>query len=175
MCRFGMTSHIDACDGPHGRVKKPTSFMTSSRRVAEQLARLCKGDHDHVQLIGGRAAGAQVYPKGLCEAMLRGIANQKQDDTRKVVSTSQMSYFQTMEYIGSLSSICLGTVDEVLKKGVQQGQWPSHWTESMHEEDGGNDAFGLRPQNGIDILKNELDALTFKDGISVAKDDVSGK
>ena len=73
MCRFGMTSHIDSRDGPHGRVKKPTSFMTSSRRVAEQLARLCKGDHDHVHLMSGRAAGAQVYPRRLCEAMLRGL------------------------------------------------------------------------------------------------------
>ena len=32
----------------------------------------------------------------------------------------------------------------------------------------------MRPQHGITILKEELDALTFKNGIAVAKDDVSG-
>ena len=55
------------------------------------------------------------------------------------------------------------------------GHWPDHWVDPVHEEDGGDDKFGLRPQRGIDIFKKELDALTFKNGISMANDDVSGK
>ena len=35
--------------------------------------------------------------------------------------------------------------------------------------------FGTRPQRGIEILKGELESLTFRDGIAVAKDDVSGE
>ena len=40
--------------------------------------------------------------------------------------------------------------------------------------DGGDDSCGSRPQRGIEILANELESLTFRDGIAVARDDVSG-
>ena len=174
MCRFGMSLHLDSRSGDHGLVKKPRGFLTSARFVAEQLNRKCRGDHDHVQLVGGRAAAAQMYPEELCQAMLRGIARQKREDSKGRVSTSCMSGLQTRRFIGSLSSTCVGTVKEVIENGLK-GQWPSHWVHPVHEEDAGDDKFGLRPQQGIDILKKELDALTFKDWIAVAKDDVSGK
>ena len=54
------------------------------------------------------------------------------------------------------------------------GKYPEHWVDPVHEEDGGCDAHGVRPQVGIDILRSELDALTFKNGVAVAKDDVTG-
>ena len=56
---------------------------------------------------------------------------------------------------------------------MQEGP-PGHWQDTVHEEDGGCDDRGTRPQHGIDILKCELDALTFKNGIAMAKDDVTG-
>ena len=174
MCQFGMHSHIDKVDGDHGWVKKPTGFLTSSRFVADQLSRRCKTDHDHVQLVGGRAAGAQVYPDGLCRAMLRGVAQQKKYDGDSKVATTPMSIGDTRRFIGSLSSVCLGTAKEVLEEGLR-GNWPKHWVDEVHEPDGGNDEFGLRPQRGVEILESELQSLTFRDGIAIAKDDVSGK
>ena len=44
----------------------------------------------------------------------------------------------------------------------------------MHEEDGGNDDFGPRPQRGFELLKVELASLTFKNRIAFARDDVTG-
>ena len=44
----------------------------------------------------------------------------------------------------------------------------------MHEEPGGCDLFGARPQDGVALLHAEMDALTFKGGTMVAVDDVTG-
>ena len=77
MCQFGMTAPIDSQSGDVGRVKKPTGFMTSSRHIAVELGRLCDKSHDHVHLMAGKAAAAQIYPPELCKAMLRGVARQE--------------------------------------------------------------------------------------------------
>ena len=42
-------------------------------------------------------------------------------------------------------------------------------------QDGGCDDRGIRPQHGIELLKGELDALIFRNGITTATDDASGK
>ena len=70
MCTFGMRSQDE-----HGLglVKKPTGFLTDSPHLRNQLNKQCLGGHRHVQLVGGRAKACQVYPKGLCRAILRGI------------------------------------------------------------------------------------------------------
>ena len=174
MCRFGMHSHIGSRSGDHGWVKKPTGFLTSSRHVAEQLDRRCLGNHDHVQLVGGRASGAQVYPDDLCAAIVKGVVKQKSEDGRDEVTTTRMDGNQTRRFINSLSSTCLGPVRDLIDSGLK-GKWPGHWMDPVHEEDGGDDSFGLRPQRGIEILKGELDALSMRNGMMVAKDDVSGK
>ena len=80
MCQFGMTSPIMGLRRDFGHVKKPTGFLSSSRFVAEELNRYCDGSHDHVHLMAGKAAAAQVYRPDLCKAMLRGIARQKKAD-----------------------------------------------------------------------------------------------
>ena len=174
MCRFGMHSHIGSRSGDHGWVKKPTGFLTSSRHVAEQLDRRCLGNHDHVQLVGGRASGAQVYPDDLCAAIVKGVVKQKSEDGGDEVTTTRMDGNQTRRFINSLSSTCLGPVRDLIDSGLK-GKWPGHWMDPVHEEDGGDDSFGLRPQRGIEILKGELDALSMRNGMMVAKDDVSGK
>ena len=58
-----------------GLVKKPTVFTTSSKCLAEELNKKCDGGHDHVPLMAGRAAAAQVYPDMLYEAICRGVVN----------------------------------------------------------------------------------------------------
>lgn len=85
-----------------------------------------------------------------------------------------MTACKTQNFVKSLSSVCLGTLSNVVEQ-MSNGQIPSHWCDHVHEEDGGSDVRGERPQNGIKLLKDELDALTFKNGIAVAKDDASGK
>lgn len=65
--------------------------------------------------------------------------------------------------------------ERTCEKVVWGVDWPYHWLDPVHEEDdGGCDLHGSRPQQGIEILRGELDALIFKDGISTAKDDVTG-
>ena len=63
--QFGMTTHIDIKDGPRGPVAKPTGFMTSSWTLHEELSKTCRDSHEHVALVGERAAACQVYPPAL--------------------------------------------------------------------------------------------------------------
>ena len=41
---------------------KPTRFLTSSPQMAARLSTTCSKDHQHQQLVGGRAAAAAFYP-----------------------------------------------------------------------------------------------------------------
>ena len=50
--------------------------MTNSDHIARWVRAKCTGDHRHVQLVGGRAKACEVYPRKLCEAMLRGLKDQ---------------------------------------------------------------------------------------------------
>ena len=38
----------------------------------------------------------------------------------------------------------------------------------------GDDSFGSRPQHGIVVVRVEMDALSFQNGVAVAVDDVNG-
>ena len=73
MCQFGMVSEDE--DGI-GHIRKPTKFMTNSECLAAQLEKKCVQDHRHIPLWGKRAKAAEIYPRGLCEAILRGLRNQ---------------------------------------------------------------------------------------------------
>ena len=74
MCQFGMESHRDKVGGEMGPVKKPTGFASNSWAMMRELGRLRQDkSHVHVPLMGGRAAGAQVYPGKLCEAICGGL------------------------------------------------------------------------------------------------------
>ncbi len=72
-----------------GLVKKPIGFMTSSQFLLNELDKKCPGGHDHVPLLGGRAAAAQVYPNMLCEAICRGVIQQKKHDQSGRVTTGR--------------------------------------------------------------------------------------
>ena len=77
MCRYGMTSTGPSGTGP---VLKPTRWMTNSHHLAAMLDKRCTQDHEHVMLVGGKAAGAAIYPKPLCLAILLGVARQLRED-----------------------------------------------------------------------------------------------
>ena len=81
MCRFLMTTHIEHRGGEVGLVKKPTGFMSSSPYVLTELDRKCLGGHEHIPLVGGRAAGAAIYPQELCEAI-----SEESDDRKSKTS-----------------------------------------------------------------------------------------
>lgn len=174
MCRFDMTSHVDAKEGSRGLVKKPTGFMSSSKYILDKLDRRCTGDHDHVHLMGGRAVAAQEYPPALCEAIIQGIVEQKRHDRQNHVSTPILTAYELKSFVHSLGGGHVCSVKEIAKKISAGVRWPDHWLDPVHEEDGGCDRFGLKPQVGIELLRSELDALVFRDGIFFVKDDVTG-
>ena len=68
------TSRVDGKGSELGPVLKPTGFMTNSSCISSQLVRMCPRDHKHDHLVGGCAAGAAIYPPGLCRAICRGLA-----------------------------------------------------------------------------------------------------
>ena len=55
------------------------------------------------------------------------------------------------------------------------GAWPKHWVDEVHEQDGGEDVRGVRPQVGTEILKREMHLLNCRNGIEYAQDDVSSQ
>ena len=102
MCRVGMESHWHGKGGERGPVLKPTGMMTSPWCLQLELDLRCKGGHAHVHLVGGRASAAQEYPRDLCEAICRGIAEQKrQDVSRKFVMLPMCE-----KRVSSLASLC---------------------------------------------------------------------
>ena len=66
------------------------------------------------------------------------------------------------------------SMKEASKTNRRIGPWPRHWRDLVHDDDGGMDMFGRRPQNGVNTLKNELAKLAFSHGNEWAQDDVSG-
>ena len=115
MCRFWMTTHIETKNGKRGLAKKPTWFLSSSRCVRQALNRKCTGDHAHVLLGGGRAAGAQVYPQMLCEAICRGVARQQQEDAAIGVSTGRMSADEISSFAQYICNLNEGRKGSILK------------------------------------------------------------
>ena len=45
---------------------------------------------------------------------------------------------------------------EMKQNSNHQENWPIHWKDLVHDDDGGMDMFGRRPQHGVATLKNEL-------------------
>ena len=145
-------THIETKNGARGLVKKPTGFRSSSRCVRQELNKKCIGDHSHVPLVGGRAAGAQVYPQMLCEAIFRGVARQQREDAATGVSTVRMSAEEVRSFTHHICNL-----NEGRKRGIQNicsvneaedgtapiGQYPEHWVDTWHELEGSDDKFGF--------------------------------
>ena len=60
ICQHGMVSHWDSKDGPLGPVLKPTGMLTNSPYLRRELSVRWPHDHEHVLLVGVRAAAARV-------------------------------------------------------------------------------------------------------------------
>ena len=70
-CMYGLLSPTPG--GGELPAIKPTRFLTSSPEMAARLSTRCSKDHQHQQLVGGRAAAAAFYPLKLIKAMLLGM------------------------------------------------------------------------------------------------------
>ena len=102
MFQYGMVSHWEGKQGPLGPVLKPTGMLTFSWCLQLELSRRCPRSHEHVHLVGGRAAAAQEYPKELCESICRGLAAQKKEDLSRRFTTLAMNNSRR----SSLSQLC---------------------------------------------------------------------
>ena len=70
-CMSGLVTPIDG--GGTAPAKKPTTFMTSSRQMADLLMTRCDKSHAHQPLVNGRCFNASCYPLKLIQTILRGI------------------------------------------------------------------------------------------------------
>ena len=191
MCRFGMETVDDKISGSVGLVKKPTGFMTSSPCIAAELEKQCDGSHKHIHLVGGRAAAAAIYPEALCQAICRGFIRQKKQDASRQVATGRMDKSQVkslLQHISSCNAVPSRGASSLLSLVERDGRsrpigdYPSHWVDDMHQLDGGSERFGVRPQDGVEVLAKEMDALnremhalSCKHGIEKASDDVTNQ
>lgn len=66
LCRYGMQVKTL----PNTR---PTMWVTNCKHIARELQLRCSGDHEHEPLMGGIAKDAAVYPKPLCQSVVRGL------------------------------------------------------------------------------------------------------
>ena len=185
MCQFGMLTHVNEKGGEQGLVKKPTGFLTSSDCIAKSLNLQCAGGHSHVPFVGRRAAGAQVYPEKLCKAIVNGMLRQKEVDESNRISTKAMGRGQLSSFTRSLcidlrrerSEARVGNCSSVSRQeGVNRpvGDWPIDWVDTVHDEDGGEDVRGARPQTGVQVLREAMYGLVCRNTIWKAWDDVSG-
>ena len=70
-CMYGLEARDQIGSAP---AYKPTSILTHHSALAEGLQKRCTGGHRHVQLVGKHACSrAAMYPRGLCDAVVKGI------------------------------------------------------------------------------------------------------
>jgi hypothetical protein len=113
VCQYGMLSR--GPDGQVGPVYKPTAWMSNSPAVLSRLTRKCsRGLHQHVHLIGGRAAKAAVNPANLCLQILKGI----RDQVRRDEATNKESCISSV-----ISSLELEEEIMVTEPEVSAGDW----------------------------------------------------
>ena len=94
MCQFGMTTAEPG--GEKTPAKKRTRWLTNSACLAEALDRKCLGEHEHVALLNGRGAAAQVYPPQLCRTIVAAFARQLRLDNQlgpQELSTAETSCY----------------------------------------------------------------------------------
>lgn len=198
-----MTARIGGIGSALGPVLKPIGFMSNSPGVARYSSRRCNDDHQHVHLMGGRAAGAAVYPPELCRAICAGIAEQFNEDKRGRVQTLPMNaksllsinmaccqatgnprYVERDDGRGlsgmQMEAAAQGEVRNEFRMprpaGVTRlrGSWPEHWADDIHEYDGhGIDAAG-DDRTGEDILSRELLSLYVENGVEAKSTNVCG-
>ena len=118
-------------------------------------------------LVGGRVAAASIYPKMLHKAIVTGVIKQKAMYAPRTVDTVKMDRGQLSSFaMGICSDLRRGRIwvqhgvcsSVVREDGVNQpaGQWPCNRVDGIHDEDGGDDDYGVRPQQGVEAWKEAM-------------------
>ena len=94
-----------------------TRFFTNGANVARRDGVRCDGSHSHVRLLGGKAHQARTCPDGLCDAIARGLKEdkeeryrsfQKQDPaTRKARLIQAIKDIETYETSRGVARVCV--------------------------------------------------------------------
>lgn len=140
-CQYGLTTSVMGENRP---ARKPTSFMTNSLFVPNELTLKCPGDHEHFNIMEGRAKAADEYPDKLCRAVRRGMRKQ-----------------QAFDKTGLCSLLSLSNQDQ--QKAMLNAGMLAHWKDEQHED-----------VMEEELLRREIYVLRVKDGEAWARDDVSG-
>ena len=143
--------------------QEATGLWTSSWAIADELSQRSSGEHAGQQLQGTPPGKAVVYPEALQWSVFRGLVIQTVYDNGGIAIARARAQ-------GELCNIMKAA-------GVAErtdGAIPSHWEDTIHEEDGGHDRSGDRPQDGRDMLKQGMSVLHETGGQRTAWDDVTG-
>ena len=73
-------------------VRMRTRFMTNSPFIAQELRRRCSGEHEHQSLASAKIKATTIYPKGICEAICRGLTKQMIDKEMSVCPLMKVSH-----------------------------------------------------------------------------------
>ena len=146
LCRHGMTGDVPGGDGEKKPVMKPTGFMTSAWKVAEELELRCDGSHEHVHLQGAKMTQkAAVYPDELCAAIVRGVVQQQRYEKEDLKTSPRMGRNEIKSLIkrmcqgtGMTLSSMVSSAKEKRKDcpGVYRpnGDWNDRWIDKVHHE-----------------------------------------
>lgn len=122
MCMYGMT--MRRRDGRQARAKKPTTFITSSWGIADELNMRCDGEQQHQQLVGGRAHDAAIYAKAHCKTIRRGLRKHIDAENADAVPAKKVG-MKELNNIVSMSGIKKNTKAEF--DGIRH-----HWRDEVH-------------------------------------------
>ena len=120
----------------------------------------------------------------LCKAILTGVIRQKVVDAPRTADTVNMDKGQASSFaMGICSDLRRVTIlvqhggcsSVVGEHGVNRPvwKWPSDWVDGAHDEDGGDDCCGVRPQQGDEAFKEAMYGLVCHNSIWKAWDDVT--
>ena len=145
--------------------------------IGISLLRRCRKEdgHTHVHFTGGRAAGAPIYPNGLCKAICQGLVDQKTFDKTTQLRTDPMT-------ASSLSTLCeVSGCTSISTRAAPSstvvapiGNWDAGWVDTVHEADGHCIRSMAADDSGEKTLETFMMSLTYNGGIERAVDDVTG-
>ena len=122
-CMYGLKTYGKDKKVQDKAARKRTKFMTNSQCMAEELSKRCRGEHAHQALEGGRAKEARIYPEELCEAMVRGVIRQMEDNVESL---------RCLMTVKATDSIWQES--EGLKARSQGGDHEEDWTDGLTNE-----------------------------------------
>jgi len=133
-CMYGLKTWTHDKTKKDAPARKRTRFMTNCIEVAKRLTKTCDHTHAHQSLVEGRAKEAAIYPQALCEAICRGLADEKKNLTK--------------------SLMCLMTVGP--RDKIDDGQARERKEKELHVEDGAEYMRAFDDVSGEELSSREV-------------------